>query len=60
MECYFGKLVFTSGILATSVFTSGILAILSTKKIDYFFLLFLLLLTCFLFKLAESVDYITE
>jgi hypothetical protein len=28
-ECYFGKLVFTSGILASSVFTSVILAIVS-------------------------------
>ena len=30
IECYFGKLVFTSVILACSVFTSGILAILSS------------------------------
>ena len=32
IECYFGKLVFTSVILACSVFTSGILAILSRRN----------------------------
>jgi hypothetical protein len=29
VECYFGSLVFTGGILQLSVFTSGIVAILS-------------------------------
>ena len=32
LECYFGTLVFTSGILELSVLSSGIVAILSQKK----------------------------
>jgi hypothetical protein len=34
-ECYFGKLFFTSGIFASSVFNSGILAILSLIFIGF-------------------------